>query len=341
MRIKTFLLLAGSLGALGTLSTLSAQAAPQTHTLDNGEIRYEFTAELGGRGLGFASSGLPNLLLVGDAVRENPSPEVTAEADFIPYLGHIIWPGPQGDWWRQQSLIPERGEAGAVWPPDPFTVLARNTLAHLDESSAQLVSPVSPVTGLQMTRHYELRGERMLHRVEAVNRRDTPVAWDIWFNTRVRPQARLYVPVRDFSGDLRIAEFEPEYKEATADGEKRARGFFDFARGEKVKAKAFIEPAAGWIAAFDQGQVFVIEFEQQPRAAIHPDQGQVEIYLEYDPAQPEAGVMELEVHAPYRRLAPGESMRAENTWRARPYTGEDNPEGHLRALRELGLEVVL
>ncbi|WP_250459315.1 DUF4380 domain-containing protein [Microbulbifer litoralis] len=310
----------------------------EAHTLENDKLSYRFTPQIGGRGLGFSTAGGENLLKVGAAVREVPAPQATAEAGFVPYFGHIVWPGPQGDWWKQQTLNAGRREAAAVWPPDPFTVLAASKLIKLTETEAEMVSPVSPVTGLQLTKRYRLDGDTLQHQVQAVNRRDEPVRWDIWFNTRVSPDARLYVPVRDFDGDLRLEKFPEMSAVAQADKNKRQLGLFDFARGENVKAKAFIEPAAGWIAAFDRGQLFLIEFEQQPRESIHPEQGQVEVYLEQDPDKPGSGVMELEVHAPYRELAPGESMAAEENWRALAYTGEDSIEGHLRALKELGLD---
>lgn len=328
-------LLAGLLAS--ACSPLLAESPVEIYQLQNDNLSYRFTAELGGRGLGFAVSGGENLLKVGSAVEELPSPQVSADAGFVPYFGHIVWPGPQGDWWKQQTLNRERRETAAAWPPDPFTVLAPSELKTITDTEAEMVSPVSPVTGLQLTKRYRLESDALVHEVKAINRRDQPVRWDIWFNTRVSPQARVYVPVEDFANDLRLEKFPEMSAEAEADPEKRRLGLFDFARGEQIKAKAFIEPAAGWLAVFDRGQLFVIEFPRQPRAAIHPEQGQVELYLEQDPQRPDAGVLELEVHAPYRELDPGESMSAQEKWRAVAYHGEDSVEGHLQALRTQGL----
>lgn len=311
----------------------------KVHRLENDKLNYSFTTELGGRGLGFAAAGQGNLLKVGEAVHDQPAPEVSADAGFIPYFGHIVWPGPQSNWWGQQTVNPERRAAKADWPPDPFTVLSKYSLAELTDTSAKIVSPVSPVTGLQLTKEVRLDGDALEHRVEALNRRDEAVSWDIWFNTRVAPETRVYVPVTDFDGDLRLSKFPEMAGEASADKEKRKLGFFDFARGEKIKAKAYIEPAAGWFAAFTGDQLFVIEFPLLPRDAVHSDQSLVELYLEADPAQPGSGVLELEVHGPYRTLAPGESMSATEKWRAVAYDGENTVEGHLGALRQLGLNI--
>ncbi|MCX2842355.1 DUF4380 domain-containing protein [Microbulbifer thermotolerans] len=317
-----------------------SDAQPEIYKLQNSKLSYSFTPQIGGRGLAFSAAGEKNLLKVGTAVQEQPNPDISPQAGFIPYQGHIIWPGPQADWWKQQEVNPQRRAAGAVWPPDPFTVLNDYELTAVSDKSATIVSPVSPVTGLQLTKEFTLKDDVLLHRVTAVNRRETPVKWDIWFNTRVSPETRVYVPIADFSRDLRLEKFPEMTTEVKADAEKQRLGLFGFARGENIKAKAFIEPSAGWIAAFTQGQLFVIEFPRQARDSIHPDQGQVELYLEQDPQNPDAGVLELEVHAPYRELAPGESMSATETWRALTYTGKNSVEAHLRALRELGLQGV-
>src|SRR5690606_39998906 len=61
---------------------------------------------------------------------------------------------------------------------------------------------------------------------------------------------------------------------------------------------------------------------------IHPEQGQVELYLDYQPDNPEGNVMELEVHAPYKTLQPGEVMHAHKVWTVLPYEGDFTNEAH-------------
>lgn len=74
--------------------------------------------------------------------------------------------------------------------------------------------------------------------------------------------------------------------------------------GLTQRGKLLLQPSAGWMAGFAGGQVLVIRFMHQPLAAIHPEQGQVELYLDAPPQHPEQGLLEMEVHAPYRQLAP-------------------------------------
>jgi hypothetical protein len=172
-----------------------------------------------------------------------------------------------------------------------------------------------------MEKRFRLEGAALTLEVEATNTREAPVAWDIWFNTRVGPESDLLVPVGGHAESFRLETFEGN--PVSADPDDLERGYFSFAAGDDVKAKAFIQPAAGWLAAFSQGQLFVIEFDLQPREAIHPDQGQVELYLD---SNPESGLLELEVHAPFRTLAPGERMSARERWHAWPSSAKNRTE---------------
>jgi len=302
---------------------------PPTYRLQNEHLRFEFTPELGGRGLWFSATGQTNLLRVGEAVRESPLPILSPVGENYPYLGHIVWIGPQADWWRQQNLNVERREAGAQWPPDPWTALVPNELVSLGSDSAVLAAPPSPVTGLRLEKRFHLAGTALELEVEALNTRAEPVSWDIWFNTRVGPDAQVLVPVQGPETNVRMETFEGT---VSADPHGLESGYFSFAAGDDVKAKAFIQPSAGWLAAFSAGQLFVIEFDLQPRDAIHPDQGQVELYLD---SNPDSGLLELEVHSPYRTLASGDRMQARERWRAWPSAASTAAE-RLAQLNQLG-----
>ncbi len=309
-------------------------AAPPEQWLENDQLRYGFSTDKGGRGLTFSVNGQPNLLKIGAAVHSQPNAAASPTGDNVPYLGHIVWVGPQQDWWQQQQLNPQRREAKADWPPDPFTVLAHYTIAQQDNTSVRMTSPASPVTGLAMTKHSTLDGNRLHHEVVATNARDEAVSWDVWFNTRVHADTRVFVPVADFNKDLRLKSFNGAA--TTVDAERKALGYFDFSRDQAIQGKAFIQPAAGWMAAFNAGQLFVIEFPLQNRDRIHPQQGQVELYLDYNPGAPDDGLLELEVHSPYQQLNPGDSMSASETWRAWTYDGDDSVTAQLAFLRALG-----
>lgn len=339
---KFFLLIAAMLASAGCGETPQVAEPPvveapqpiERYTLANDNLSYTYTPQVGGRGTAFSVTGGRNLLQVDEAALAGLAPLADLQTDHIGYNGHIVWLGPQSEWWRKQDLDVERFESAAVWPPDPYTVFANTKRTVLSDNAVSLESPPSPVTGMQVSKILTLGPDVLAQKVIATNTRDDAVGWDIWFNTRVSADTQIVVPLADFDTDLRVES----YGEGAmlVDENLKALGYFDFVRGQPMTGKAFIRPSAGWIAAFQAGQMFVIEFDLQPREQIHPQQGQVEIYLDYKPGNLAESLLELEVHAPYHELQPGAAMQAEERWRAWPYTGPNSPSAHLRALRERG-----
>ena len=323
--------------ALSALLSLPSFAAPPVHMLDNGTVRASVTDAIGGRLLAFSLAGQPNFLRL-DTAAGNPNAPVDAATGNVAYLGHEVWAGPQKQWWLHQDVNAGRKAAQAPWPPDPYLSLARYTMEAATSDALVLRSPASPVNGLQLVKRYALvpgKPNSLRLDVGAINRRDRPVAWDIWFNTRVHADARVYVPVEADSG-VRI-----EPGTATAGFAPLAYALQDGVFALDVptpgqparRGKVFLRPAAGWMAAFRADQAFIVQFPLQPRAAIHPDQGQVELYNEIHPGEPGKGLLEMEVHAPFCTLAPGARMDAHETWTLLPYAGPDTRAGHLAFLR--------
>ena len=321
-------------------------AALPVHTLDNGSVRATVTEAIGGRLLSFALAGQPNFLRV-DETAGDPAAAVDATTGNVGYLGHEVWAGPQQQWWVHQDVNPARKAAQANWPPDPYLSLARYTLAAATSSAITLTSPASPVNGLQLVKRYALvpgKPNSLRLDVGAVNRRASGVAWDIWFNTRVHADTRVYVPVAD-AGAARVEPQQAVDGRAPPRYSVDARVFaLDVPAGGQAprRGKLFLQPAAGWMAAFRGAQAFIVQFPLQPRSAIHPDQGQVELYQDIDPGRPDQGLLEMEVHAPWRQLAPGRRMDAFETWTLLPYAGPATRAAHLAFLRaharNLGLD---
>ena len=338
--MSIFRYVAPALGIAIALATNGAYARLPVHHLDNGTIRASVTEAVGGRLLSFSLVGKPNFLLVKETAGDPHAP-VDATTDNVGYLGHEVWIGPQSQWWQHQSVNPARAAAKAPWPPDPYLSLARYTITSHSDRQIELDSPASPVNGIALRKRYALvegQPNTLELQADATNRRATEVAWDLWFNTRVRPDTMVYVPVAA-KEDVRI---EP----AAALPYTLAGGILALdlpQRGQPArKGKLFAQPSAGWMAGFHGGQAFIVQFAHQPRAAIHPEQGQVELYLDADPAAPGKGLLEMEVHAPYLRLAPNGRMAASERWTILPYDGPATREGHLAFLRtqaaRLGLD---
>ena len=321
---------------LASCFALAAPAAGQlrAHRLDNGTVTVLASEAAGGRLLSFALAGRPNFLLVDEGAGTPDAVSVSPFSNNVPYLGHEVWVGPQKDWWTDQALNPERARSKAQWPPDPWLSLAPYALVQRTPSEVVVDSPPSLVTGIQLRKRYALvtgRPNSLQLDVRATNRRNKPVARDIWFNTRVRPDTRVYVPV---ASESEVRGTAPEGSEAPvftlADGVLA----LELPAGGARKGKLFIQPSGGWMAGFHGSQAFVIQFRHQPRAAIHPDHGQVELYHEVEAFDAGKGVLEMEVHAPFVKLAPGKSMRASERWTLLPYAGPATREAHLAFLRE-------
>jgi hypothetical protein len=321
-------------------SALSVQAEVTRVPLNNGTVAVEITPDIGGRILSVALMGQPNFLKVGAAVIDEPDPVVSPAANNIGYLGHETWVGPQSQWWVHQLVNDARRTAKAVWPPDPFLILAKNTLQEKNAQRVTLQSPNSPVSGVAMHKTFSLvdgKPNQIRLDVSAQNIRDTKIAWDIWFNSRVPHTTNVYVPVASMS-DVRIQHFtdatygplEHNFSDGLFALENHAS-----TTHQGRKGKVFIQPAQGWMAAFRDQQLLIIQFALQPKSAIHPEQGQIELYQEFLSAYPEDGLLELEVHAPYKTLKPRETMSAAETWTLLPYAGATTPSAQRAFLREL------
>ena len=310
-----------------------ASAAPTTAplVLDNGHVRLEATDAFGGRVLAWHLASEPNVLKVGAAVREQPQPAWSAQAGDIAYLGHDVWVGPQSAWWLHQDANPARRQAAANWPPDLYLSLAPTRIMERDGRHFVVEGVDSPVTGVRLRKTVRLdpaAPDSVLFEAQARNIRDTPIAWDLWFNTRVAADTRVFVPVADANADI---DLKPTGDPGTtAPRHAWDAGLFELTArpGDDAliqRGKYRLQPSAGWMAGFAGHQLLLIRFDHQPRERIHPEQGQVELYLDAASRAPGEGLMEMEVHAPYRQLAPGERMQAGERWTLLRYDGADQP----------------
>ena len=307
--------------------------------LTNGRIVLGVLPPLGGRVVLFSTSGGENVLDSDPRYWRPPFPEPALGTRFRPWNGRIVWVGPQSGFWSQQELKPELKKAKAVWPPDPFNETGRFEVVERTPTLLRLRGATSPVSGLAFEHEYEITGERSVRmKTTATNNRQAPVAWDLWPNTRVRPEAFPYVQL-DPEQMLRTEGPKAGDPDAGAYPSTVRGPWLTFAPGASIEAprkrlwaKAYVRPVQGLIACFVGRQLLLIRAPVVPKAKLHPEQAFIEIYRG---AGKDATVLELEMHGPFETLAPGAQMSFEQTFELLDYDGPATPEGHVSRLQPL------
>lgn len=308
----------------------STDPAQALQTLRNAHIEVGVLPPAGGRIVLFRHMGGTNLL------KENP--EAWSGASSFPppeewkskpaLHGHHIWVSPQADFWNQQELRPEM--KGKNWPPDPWGEVGRYEVTESSPLVLELRGPVSPVTGLQLTKRYELAADapRLHIRVTGVNRRETPVRWALWSITRLPVAGTVFAPVEPGS----TPRLEPGYPADKMDLAQYTQegGLFSFLHEAPLGpphfrrgGKAFLTPPAGappmTLAYLRGDELFLARSPATQLAQAPPGQSPMEVFIDQAPNAP--GTLELEFHTAYRELKPGDTITLEETWELRRVTG--------------------
>ena len=316
------------------------EAGMQLIELTNGTVVVGVVPPLGGRVVELKTAGGENLLDSDPKRWKPPYPPPAIDTPFQPWNGRIVWVGPQTGFWSQQDLRPDRKQARAKWPPDPFNETGRFDVVEKTATLLKLKGATSLVTGLAFEHEYEITGERTVRmKTTATNGRATPVSWDLWPNTRVRPEGYPYV-LPDNMEMLRMDGPPLADPDAGAYPTEEHGDWLTFPPGKKPEggrkrlwAKAYVRPAQGVIAYFLGKQLLLIRAPIVPKNKLHGEQTFVELYR--GAGKGDATVLELEMHGPYETLAPGASMSFEQTFEIVPYDGPQTPEGHVGRLDSL------
>ena len=284
--------------------------------LKNGDLELGLLPKVGGSAVLFRLRGHENVLyaptdhwLDWDAHLPDPL-DLSQWTDFF---GHIIWLSPQTDFWNQQDDLESQHDQ--LWPPDPYWVYGDFKVLEQDETHVVLEGPSSPYTGIKMIKRYELSENGAKLSVTGINVTDRVLRWGLWSNTRVSGDTAVYVPVANEQS------FRIESPDASAIPYAVEGGFFHFSlgiaegEGETPHSKAYLYPDSHWLAGVRNGQVFVKLMEPVDRSEIHPNHGVFEVYhLRPNPETSHPGLTEMEAHAPYLELQPGEAMTLSERW---------------------------
>lgn len=313
-----------------------AEVDLNTYVLSNGHVEVKIVPGIGGRVVGVNLVGKDNILKFNTAHLDEPVPVINRKTGFPKsYNGHIIWLGPQSEWWAHQKINRKRRRKKHSWPPDPYLVYGHYEIKLQSGNYLIMDGPSSPVTGMKLTKNVEIVDSNKV-RLEVIakniDRKDR--SWDIWFNTRLNGFDRCYVPLKD-ERDLRIQASKRNVPVDSA----IIDGYFTFlpALNEddiSKNTKAFIYPDKPFIAAFKDDQMILIRFEKHDREDIHPEQALVEIYNGLNKDR-EHALLELEYHAPYKTNKPGEWMMAYETWEIFAYDGGNTPDEHIAFINQI------
>ena len=305
--------------------------------LKNSQIEIGIVPDLGGRIVLLRKSGMNNILKSDPTQWNDPlaRPAISAFSDFKAFNGHIVWLSPQSEWWMKQDINPVRRDNKAVWPPDPYLIYGDYKIAKKNDTSITMISPESPVSGVQLTKKVSFNSEGVVRfEAAAKNIREKSVSWGLWLNTRLDGFARCYVPA-DKSDLLNLAVEDNGSNKPLP--YEFIDGYFTFMppapKDSSIKyvQKAFINPSETFMVGFSQGQAIKISFEYVPPEQIHPDQAPVEIY---NTVSNKESLLEMEIHGPYLTLQPGESMHLTETWQLFKYDGENVTDSHIRFVNE-------
>jgi hypothetical protein len=96
----------------------------------------------------------------------------------------------------------------------------------------------------------------------------------------------------------------------------------------------FLRPVEARIAYFRGHQLFLKRTESFSEMRLHPEETAVELYRSSGGGR-DAELLELELHGPYEKLEPGQTMSFEETWEVFDYPGPAAPEAHLDFLKRL------
>lgn len=312
--------------------------------LSNACATVGLSPRLAGRIMLYRQADGPNVLLSDPdhwGAQPEGVPEVTLEAEFRPFNGHIVWLGPQEAWWTQQQLNEERRKRGPIWPPDPYLLYSPFRVVTQRLDVVQLEGPVSPVSGMRLLKELRLEADGgLVVTVSATNMRQAPVSWGLWSNTRLPGRARCYVPVEGTSS-LRI-----EWQSGDPTGQRMLEhdivgGCFTFRSDVPLEAgislreaTACVAPQRGVMAGFHSGQVLLKHVPLFPATELYPSQSSIEIHQRVAPDEADC-LLELGNHGAYRTLQPGERLTLTERWSLHDYPGPDSVEAQVAFLHTL------
>lgn len=301
----------------------SGRKQDQVVWLSNGTLKIGILPTVGGRMVWASLKGSDNLLFSDSTLWNEPAenrPSMNPTKPFKGYNGHINWLSPQSEWWVKQDEYPELKERKSTWPPDPYLIYTPYKITKRSKKEITLEGPESPFTKVKMIKTYRLDGDKIELIVRAQNTSSEDVNWGLWFNTRMNGWDTFFIP--GDSTSLKKANMAPGKKEEQVYNEN---GLWNYIpqkpdQGRRgTQNKLFFDSPYSTIAATRNNQWLIIQAPKVDHSAIHPEQNQIEIYIE-NSNRPERDILELEMHFEYKTIKAGETIEATEIWHISPST---------------------
>lgn len=324
LRLMSSACLGLALWAVPVVILSSAEGDQHLHMLSNDQVELGVLLAGAGRAVVFRLRDQDNVL---DGKPETWDPAAIPQPEYLKFIdlgGHMVWVGPQNDWWTKQTVTDKHW---GIWPPDPWTINSTFSVESATADSLTVVGPTSPVTGLQMRKSYQLHDHSVTVTTTATNTTQAPVTWGLWSNLHPVRHAEAFVPLTKGSKvDIHYAFRHPNVvlPMRYTLSEPGAYFFKPIAQSqEHYQGKAFISNSPNWMAAFANNWCLIVEIDDIPDKEIAPTQAAIEIYV----AQPTTSepLLELEHHGRYQTIQPGDTTQLNETWRIVPYSGSADP----------------
>ncbi len=305
--------------------------------LDNGTSKIGVLLNAGGRIVALHHKLSENLILADESKwSDDQWEDITLNEqtwwEYPNYHGHAVWVGPQSQWYKHQELYNFMQDKN--WPPDKHLNLTTYTVLKKDAHSISVQSPTSPISGLQFTKTYSIKGNKVSLHVSAKNVSNKTHKWTLWSLTRVRGDADVwmqpdkknrYAEYKDHVGHELIMHKHQEWlynENAPLKANERRLGKF------------FSDCKTPVMAAFDKKHCLIVEFDKVPANQLPDDHSNIEIFQNQNPAE-NISFIELEHHNPYTTLKPNETMELNETWTVVPTDADKHDEQLAFLLKQL------
>ncbi len=260
------------------------------------------------------------------------SEQVLLDAPFLQDRGQVVWWGPQHRFWAEQTLHALHREKISTWPPDPFLTEAPYKVISHENRKLVLRSPVSKFSNIQITKTWEAQENGTIcFSVEAVSPHVSIRSRNLWFNMRVSPNAREFVPVGK-AAEFAISPLEnaiPRIFSGILSIELPPGG----ASRDKVSLKVNVCPSEGWMAAGFPTGFLLLKFPLTSKENMVENHSPVEIFREWQYGKP--FLLEMEQHGPSANVAAGEAIFHREVWEWIPFTGKSDVETQANFLSEV------